>query len=53
MLVVRGAYIRGGLYSGGLIFGILRYFMKFLKSERISSKWIVFNFLIMGVWIMK
>ena len=25
MLVIKGAYIRGGLYSGGLIFGILRY----------------------------
>ena len=25
MLVIRGAYIRGGLYSGGLVFGILRY----------------------------
>ena len=26
MSVIRGAYIRGGLYSGGLILGILRYF---------------------------
>ena len=29
MLVIRGACIRGGLYSGGgLIFGILRYVLK-------------------------
>ena len=31
MLVIRGAYIRGGLYSGGLAFGILRYFTNLCK----------------------
>ena len=33
MFVIRGAYIRGGLYSGGLIFGILRYFIPNVQSE--------------------
>ena len=30
VLVIRGAYIRGGIYSGRLIFGILRYVITFL-----------------------
>ena len=35
MLVIRGAYIRGGLYSGGLTFGILRYFV--LDTHKFSN----------------
>ena len=35
MLVIRGAYIRRGLYSGGLTFGILRYVSNRTKSENL------------------
>ena len=48
MLVIRGAYIRGLIFGGGLTFGILRYVMKCKRLPLDRSKLTLDRYCFMG-----